>query len=115
MIVIGSGPVGNYVAFKMAGMGYKVAVLEQHKPLRKQICCTGIISQDCIRSFAVNKSIVLRQINRARIISPSGNLLRLWREETQACVIDRAAFDQMKLAGLRVRVQNINSIVWLHI
>ena len=91
VVVIGGGLVGSYMAYRLAGMGYGVVVLEQHKQLREQICCTGIVSQDCIRSFAVDKSIVLRQVNSARLFSPSGKLLRLWRETTQASIIDRPA------------------------
>ena len=35
----------------------------------------------------------MRQVNSASLFPPSGRLLRLWRQETQACIIDRAAFD----------------------
>ncbi len=92
VVVIGGGSAGNYVAYKLAGMGYGVAVLEQHKQVGEQICCTGIISQECISSLAVDNSVVLRPVNSARLYSPSGKLLRLRREETQAYIIDRAAF-----------------------
>ncbi len=95
VVVIGSGSVGSYVAYKLAGMGYGVAVLEQHKQVGDQICCTGIISQECISSFTVDNSVVLRPVNSARLFSPSGRLLRLWREETQAYIIDRTAFDRV--------------------
>ena len=94
MIVIGGGLVGSYVAGKLAGVGYGVVVLEQHKQLREQVCCTGIVSQECISTFAIDNSLVLRQLNSARLFSPSGKLIRLWRKEPQACVIDRTAFDR---------------------
>ncbi len=95
VIVIGSGLMGSYVAYKLAGMGYGVVVLEQHEQLGEGVCCTGIVSQECVRSFDVDKSVVLRQVNSARLFSPSGKLLRLWREETQASIVDRPAFDQI--------------------
>jgi len=94
VVVIGGGPVGSYTAGKLAGRGYGVVVLEQHKQLREQVCCTGIVSQECINNFAIDNSLVLRQLNSARLFSPSGKLIRLWREEPQACVIDRTAFDR---------------------
>ena len=93
VIVIGGGPVGSYVANKLAGVGYEVMVLEQKGKPGEQVCCTGIISQECVSSFAISDAVILRQANSARLFSPSGRLLRLWREGTQACVIDRAAFD----------------------
>jgi len=93
VIVIGGGPVGSYVAYKLAGMGYDVVVLEQKERLGGQVCCAGIISQGCVSSFAIDDSVVLRRASSARLFSPSGRLLRLWRQETQACIVDRAAFD----------------------
>jgi len=93
VIVIGGGPVGSYVAYKLAGMGHDVVVLEKKEKLGGQVCCAGIISQRCVNSFAIDDSVVLRQVNSARLFSPSGKLLRLWRPETQACIVDRVAFD----------------------
>ena len=93
VIVIGGGPVGSYVAYKLAGMGYGVVVLEQKEKLGGRVCCAGIISQACVNSFAIDDSVVLNRVNSARLFSPSGRLLRLWRQETQACIVDRAAFD----------------------
>jgi len=92
-VVIGGGPVGSYVAYKLAGMGNGVVVLEQKERLGEKVCCTGIIGRECVSSFAIDDSVILRQANSARLFSPSGKLLRLWRQETQACIIDRAAFD----------------------
>ena len=93
VLVIGGGPVGSYVAYKLAEMGYGVVVLEQKKRLGEQVCCTGIIGQECVSSFAVDDNVILRRVNGAKLFSPSGKWLRLWREQTQACIIDRAAFD----------------------
>ncbi len=93
VIVIGGGPVGSYVAYKLAGMGYDVVVLEQKEKLGGRVCCAGIISQACVNSFAIEDSVVLRRVSSARLFSPSGRLLRLWRQKTQACIVDRAAFD----------------------
>ena len=39
--------------------------------------------------------MILKKVNSARLFSPSGNLLHVQREETQACILDRAAFDLM--------------------
>jgi len=94
VIVIGSGPVGSYVAYKLAGMGYGVAVVERKEGLGKPVCCTGIISQECVSSFAIDDSVILVRAGSARLFSPSGkSLTLLWPGKTQACVVDRAAFD----------------------
>ena len=93
VVVVGSGPAGSYVAYKLAEMGHRVVVVEQKKRVGEQVCCTGIISQRCVNSFAIDESIILRRANSAKLVSPSGRLLRVWRQETQACIIDRALFD----------------------
>jgi len=103
VIVVGGGLIGNYVAYKLAGMGYKVVVLEQHEQLGEQVCCTGIISQECISAFAVNKDIILRQVNGARLFSPSGKVLRLWRGENQAGIVNRPAFDCAVASQARIK------------
>jgi len=81
------------VAYKLAGMGHDVVVLEQKEKLGGRVCCAGIISQECVNSFAIYDNVVLRRGISAKLFSPSGRLLRLWRQETQACIIDQAAFD----------------------
>lgn len=91
--VIGGGPVGSQVAYKLAVMGYGVVVVEQKEELGGPVCCTGIISQECVNSFAIDESVIFRRVNSARVFSPAGKLLRLWRPEPQACIVDRPAFN----------------------
>jgi len=108
-IVVGGGLIGNYVAYKLAGMGHKVVVLERHEQLGGQICCTGIVSQECLKAFAVNKDIILRQVNSARLFSPSGKEIRLWREENQAGIVSRSAFD----CAIANQARNKSTEYWL--
>ena len=93
---------GNYVAYKLAGMVHEVVVMEKHKQLGERICCTGIISQECINSFSIDEDVILRQVNSAKLFSPLGKLINLWREETQAYIVDRSAFD----VAIAVRAQS---------
>lgn len=92
VIVIGAGPVGSYTAGKLVALGHRVALLERRsRPGEKP--CTGIVSAECVRSFSINEGAIVRQVNSARLFSPSGRLIRLWREQTQACIIDRASLE----------------------
>ncbi len=94
VIVIGGGPVGSYTACKLAQTGHEVTVLEQKPKLGGPVCCTGIISPECVSTFAVDSGLILKQINSVRLFPPSGkSVIHLQREKTQACIIDRAAFD----------------------
>jgi len=74
-------------------MGHRVVVAEQKERLGEPVCCTGIIGQECVSSYDVNESVIFRQANSAKIFSPSGKLISLWRQEPQASIVDRAAFN----------------------
>jgi len=91
--VVGGGPAGSQVTYRLVSMGHRVVVIEQKEWLGEPVCCTGIIGQDCVSAFAVDEKVILRQAKSARIFSPSGKVLRLWREEPQACIVDRAALN----------------------
>jgi len=91
--VIGGGPVGSQVAYRLAGAGRSVVVVEQKANLGEPVCCAGIISQECVSQFAIEKELIYRPANSARIFSPSGKVLRVWRPEPQAHIVDRSAFN----------------------
>jgi digeranylgeranylglycerophospholipid reductase len=93
VLVIGAGPVGSHVAYKLAGLGYKVAVFEEHEEIGRPVCCTGIVSDECVQRFGIPGDLVWQQANSAKLFAPSGEFLRVWRNEPQAYIIDRAGFD----------------------
>lgn len=92
-VVVGGGPIGSYTACKLAEPGHRVLVLEKKSRPAESVCCTGIIGQECVSAFDINKSVILRQVNSAVLFSPSGKRLHLRREEPQASILDRTAFD----------------------
>ncbi len=92
-IVVGAGPVGSQVAYKLAAKGHEVAVLEEKDSIGTKACCTGIIGSECIKSLGIEDNIILRRINTARLYSPSGKYIHLQRRETQAYIVDRKTFD----------------------
>lgn len=93
--VVGAGPSGNRVALGLASLGYDVLVLEKKAVPGEGVCCTGIVSPKCLELLGVPSSIVLRPASSARILSPSGKVLRLWRDDAAAFVIDRPALDRL--------------------
>lgn len=93
VIVVGGGPIGSYVACKLAAQGHRVLVLERKSRAGEKVCCTGIIGQECVDTFAIEDKLILLRVNSASLFSPSGNRLHLRREEPQACILDRIAFD----------------------
>ena len=91
--VIGGGPVGSHVAARLAGHGYDVVVLERKQHLSEPVCCTGIIGRECVDSFSIDEDLIWRWMNGARVITPSGKAVKLWRPTPQAAVIDRVGLN----------------------
>jgi len=97
IIIIGAGPSGSHIAQRLSHLGYSVVVVEKNVRPGDDICCTGILSQECLRAFALDNGLVLRQVSSAKFLSPSGKCLRLCREAPVAAIVDRARLD-MSLA-----------------
>lgn len=93
-IIIGAGAVGNYMAYRLASLGYEVLVVEEHERIGEPVRCTGIIGAECVERFPLFEGTVLRAVSSARLLSPSGRELRISRDSPQAYIIDRAAFDR---------------------
>ncbi|MGB2814219.1 MAG: NAD(P)/FAD-dependent oxidoreductase [Dehalococcoidales bacterium] len=93
VIVIGGGPAGSRTAYMLARQGWKAVVLEKGSGVGEKLSCTGIVGQECVRIFDIDDSVILRKVKSARLFSPSGKMLYIKREEYQASILDRAAFD----------------------
>ena len=91
--VIGAGPVGSRVAALLSEAGYRVVVLDKKPSPGGPVCCTGIIGRECADSLSLQKELIFRQANSARLFSPSGKVVRVWRPEPQAMIVDRPAFN----------------------
>ncbi|MDP6647524.1 MAG: NAD(P)/FAD-dependent oxidoreductase [Dehalococcoidales bacterium] len=115
--VIGGGPIGSQVAFRLAVLGYEVVVVERKTETGGPVCCTGIVSRECVSSLALDRDVVFRQANGARLLSPSGRVLRLWRPEPQVSVVDRTAFNVAlanRAQGQGVEYRLNSSVVDVH-
>ena len=108
--VIGAGPVGSRVAFRLAGLGYHVVVVDKKAGFDGPVCCTGIIGQECADSLSLDNKVIYRQANSARLFSPSGKEVRVWRPEPQATILDRPAFN----AAMAARAQKQGAEIRLH-
>lgn len=93
VLVVGGGPVGSWVAYRLAGQGHRVAVFEQREESGKPPCCTGIVGRECVERFGIPPEITEREANSACFFSPSGKSLRVQRGEVQAYILNRSALD----------------------
>jgi len=90
IIIVGAGPAGSRIAQRLSQLGYSVVVVEKNLSLGDDICCTGILSQECLSAFSLDNGLVLRQASSARFMAPSGEYLRLCRQSPVAAIVDRA-------------------------
>jgi len=97
-IVIGGGPAGSRTACRLAEKGRSVIVLEKKSKPGGKSACTGIIGLECVEAFGIDPEVILKKYNSATLFAPSGKPLHLYREEYQACILDRAAFDESMAA-----------------
>jgi len=94
VVIAGAGAAGNYLAYKLAGLGYKVVVFEEHERIGEPVQCTGIIGAECLDRFPLFEGAVLGEVSSAKLFRPSGKELRVSRDSVQGYIVDRAAFDR---------------------
>ncbi|MCX8147536.1 MAG: FAD-dependent oxidoreductase, partial [Candidatus Woesearchaeota archaeon] len=68
-VVIGAGPSGCEIAYRLAKKGFKVIVLEKENLNREKPCGGGIQLQE-ILEFGIPKKAIERKIRRARVVFP---------------------------------------------
>ncbi|MCP4610378.1 MAG: geranylgeranyl reductase family protein, partial [Planctomycetes bacterium] len=98
VLIVGAGPVGSRAAQRLADFGYRVAVFEKHQQIGHKLSCTGIIGRECAEKFEVDRSCFLQEAKSAKLFAPCGEFITVSREEPQAYIIDRLAFDRSMAA-----------------
>ena len=91
VIVAGAGPAGNVAAYRLAGMGYDVAVLDWRQTPGDKLC-TGIVGRECLERYPPDDADILEGARSATVVAPSGKSHRIVQETPQAYIIDRVAY-----------------------
>ncbi len=91
--VIGAGPVGSYIAGKLAAEGFDVALIEEHQEVGHPVQCAGIVSPGTFK-ITGKRIAVLNSVSGARIHAPDGRMIEIDGGREMATVIDRSAFDR---------------------
>ena len=94
VVVVGAGPAGSHAAYRLASFGYEVLVLEEHAAVGVPTNCSGLIGREAFERFDLPRRAVLRGFDRARFISPGGEVCEVSAGEVVAYVVDRAEFDR---------------------
>ncbi|MFQ5553015.1 MAG: NAD(P)/FAD-dependent oxidoreductase [Thermoplasmata archaeon] len=97
-LVIGGGPVGGFAAQKIAEAGLSVAILEEHREIGEPVQCGGIFTPR-VMDMVDCRNTILTDIRGCEFYAPSGQELVVDGGETEAVVVDRAAFDREVVKG----------------
>jgi geranylgeranyl reductase family protein len=95
VVVVGGGPIGGFVAKKIASSGYNIALFEEHKKIGEPLKCAGLVTPRVFNYFDVHtKNAIQNKIFGAHVYSPSGNVLTIGGDKVHAFVINRSNFDE---------------------
>ena len=93
ILIAGAGPMGNYLAFKMANKGLKVAVFEEHSEIGKPVHCTGIIGAQSFQKFHVPSNSIIKELPYFKVYAPSGHYI-YFPHTIKAYIVHRDKFDR---------------------
>lgn len=97
VIVVGGGPVGSFTALKLAKIGAKVTVFEEHKAIGSPSHCAGHLSIRSLRNFGLYPlpgKIVENTFLKANFFAPSGFKFSVQLAKPVTCSVNRKAFDK---------------------
>ena len=97
IIVVGGGAVGSFAAFKLAKLGAKVTVFEEHKAIGSPSHCAGHLSIRSLRNlglYSLPSGIVENTYSQANFYSPSAFKFSVHLAKPVTCSVNREAFDR---------------------
>jgi flavin-dependent dehydrogenase len=96
-VIVGAGPVGSYTALRLAKLGVKAHVYEEHAEVGLPSHCAGHISIRSLKAlgyYPLPNGIVENTFDAANFYSPSGTKFSIKLKTPVTCALDRAKFDQ---------------------
>ena len=109
VLIIGAGPVGGYLADKLATSGLSVLLIEEHKEVGRPFQCAGLVNPDAMEKVGL-ESTILTSVWGARIHSPKGICVEIGDEsEIKTHVVCRKLFDE----GVVSKALEKGSDLWL--
>lgn len=88
--IIGAGPAGNYLAWKLAEQNYAVSIYEEHLEIGKPVQCTGIVTRTLRDLVPIDASFFVNQLSSVEAISPSDGRFTVPLDDFVIC---RTSFD----------------------
>ena len=94
VIVIGAGPVGGYLAWKLTQSGLTVLLVEEHSEIGRPFQCAGMVNPSAMDRIGAFDTVLTR-IWGARMYSPSGTEILIGNPDTtRTWSVCRKLFDE---------------------
>jgi digeranylgeranylglycerophospholipid reductase len=103
VVIIGAGPIGSFLAGQLASCGRKTLVLDKSKEPGQNVCCTGIISKECLDLLDVNSSIKVKKTTAAKFVDSHGKHFYIKPKDYLAYIIERPALNTVLVDKARYR------------
>lgn len=94
VIIIGAGPVGGYLAWKLCQNGIDVLMIEEHEEVGRPFQCAGMVNPSAMERIGAYDTVLTR-IWGARMYSPSGTEIKIGNSDrTRTWSVCRKLFDE---------------------
>ena len=95
-VIIGAGPAGCEMAYRLANDGFDVLVVEKDRLDREKPCGGGIQIQELVEFGPLPQQVIERQIFGCRIISPENKVFdnKIPRADQFAVTVRRSVYDR---------------------
>ena len=96
-VIVGAGPVGSYTALRLAMLGIKTDVYEEHAEVGLPSHCAGHISIRSLKKlgyYPLPKGIIENTFDAANFYSPTGTKFSIHLKTPVTCTLNRTKFDQ---------------------
>jgi geranylgeranyl reductase len=91
VVVVGGGPAGSTAAWDLARMGRTVLLLDRAGRVKP---CGGAVPPQLLEDFDVPVSLMVNQVDCARMVSPRGQFVDIPIENGFVGMVDREVFDE---------------------
>ncbi|HIA39941.1 MAG TPA: geranylgeranyl reductase family protein, partial [Candidatus Poseidoniales archaeon] len=110
VVIVGAGPVGGYAAYKLAEMGHRILILEEHGEIGRPFQCAGLVTPEAMQRVGLEHTI-LSSVVGAKMHSPEGLEIAIGSvDKVRTHVVCRKLFDQ---GVVRLGLDN-GATLWLN-